>query len=97
VRSLIGVKNKNILLNSYSSKLIPWIANHYFTPIHNALNLFFPKNLKEKIQKDTLQKDIGKNNIPLTYTSNYKLKLSEEQSKAYTQIQNSQNKKILLY
>lgn len=37
-------------------ELVSFISTHYITPIHNALALFFPKNLYEKIKKHTFSK-----------------------------------------
>ena len=94
IKSIISIKNDNIFLKKYRVDLIKWIANYYFTAIHNSLNLFFPKNLKEKIWKDKLKIDNNKN---YSYTFNYNNSLSTEQIKAYNSIIETKTNKILFY
>lgn len=107
IKSIISITNTNILLNSYQIFLSFWISEYYFCQIHTALNLFFPTNIREKLKKwkfnDFLEKE---KNIPLKKTItedakikkiNTKLILSEAQQKAYTQIIDSENKKVLFY
>jgi primosomal protein N' len=74
--------------------LIKWIAKHYYTAIHNSFSLFVPKNLREKIIKDKVKIDKTEE---FNYNFNYSNKLSLSQEKAYKEIKNSKNKKILLY
>ncbi len=45
-----------VFLSSEQLELISFISEHYITPIHNVLWLFFPRNLWEKISKNTLSK-----------------------------------------
>ncbi len=94
IKSIISIKNSSIFLSNYRVELVSWIANYYFTPIHNSLNLFFPKNLKEKILKDKI-KFISWNNYE--YTFNHNISLTPEQDKSYNEILNSKNNKILFY
>lgn len=94
IKSIISIKNSNIFLNLYRTELITWIAKNYFTPIHNSLNLFFPKNLKEKILKDKL---IFPEVILDSYNYNTNVKLTINQEKSYNEIINSDNNKILFY
>ena len=96
IKSIIGIKNSDIFVNSYRNELISWIASYYITPIHNSTNLFFPKNLKEKIinwKIPSLTKIIE--DTKYTYTHN--ISLSNEQTKAHNDIINSKNNKILFY
>jgi primosomal protein N' (replication factor Y) len=94
IKSLISIKNTNIFLSNYRIELVKWIAKKYITPIHNSLNLFFPKNLKEKILKDKLKID-EKNNK--NYSFHHKVLLSDEQNNSYKKIIKSKNNKILFY
>jgi len=94
IKPIVWIKNKNIFLNNYRIVLLKWIASYFFTPIHNSFNLFFPKNLKEKIIKGKL--DIN-NNSKINYDFNYQNKFNISQKKAYDKIKNSNNNKILLY
>jgi primosomal protein N' (replication factor Y) len=97
IKSIIWIKNNNIFLYHYQQQILPWIAEYYFTAIHNSLNLFFPKNLKEKILKDKINKEFEKENKSIDYSYKHKATLSNEQNKLYKDIQQSSNNKILLY
>jgi len=55
IKSIISIKNENILIKKYQFSLIKWIAKYYFSSIHNSLNLFFPTNVKDKIKKGKLE------------------------------------------
>ncbi len=98
IKSIISIKNENIFLDKNRIKLAQFIAKYYFTHIHNSINLFFPKNLKEKINKDKI-------NFQLTsikkeehlYNFNFNKKLSNKQEKIYKNIKESTNNKFLLH
>ena len=45
VKEIISIKNENIFISNYRIELLKFISKNYFTPIHNSLSLFFPKNL----------------------------------------------------
>lgn len=90
---IIEIKDNNIFLSHYRVELSKWIAKYYFTAIHNSLNLFLPKNLKEKIIKGKLKIEEKEFN----YDFNHNIKLSVEQEKAYSNIKKSKNNKILFY
>ena len=94
IKSIIAIKDETIFLYPYQAKLIDFIANTYITPAHNALWVFFPRNLRGKIQKETLEKV-----QPKIYEYPYKNThtLSVNQAKSFESIVNSDNKKILFY
>lgn len=92
--NLINIKNDSIFLSNYRIELLKWIAKNYFTAINNSFNLFFPKNLKEKIIKDKLNTYNIEN---VNYTYNYSNTLNLDQKKALKSIKYSKNNKILLY
>lgn len=94
LKNLIAIKNESIFLSNYREELIKWIARHYFTAIHNSFNLFYPRNLKEKILKDKIS---IKSSEKIEYNFNYTNKFNSSQKKAYNEIISSKNKKILLY
>lgn len=94
IKSLINIKNDYIFISNYRVELLKWIAVNYITAVHNSLNLFLPKNLKEKIIKNKLKFENLKEYI---YDFNHNVLLSNEQEKAYKAISNSKNNKILLY
>lgn len=94
IKPIVAIKNETIFLENYRVELIKWIAKYYFSAIHNALNVFLPKNLKEKIIKDKVKTASSQQYI---YGYNYKNQLSLEQESAYNSISNSKNNKILLY
>lgn len=66
----------------------------YFSLIHNSLNLFFPKNLKEKIKKQKLNFIENKG---FNYSNNNSKTLNNDQEIVYNNIIRSKNNNILLY
>lgn len=82
-----------VFLSDEQRSIVDFIANCYITPIHNAVSLFFPRNLKEKIAKWTFEK-VKKKQYEYLKSS---LVLSEAQQEIYTKISKSQNKKHLIY
>jgi len=86
IKSLISIKNNISFLNQKQIELIFFISNHYFTPIHNALNLFFPKNLKDKIKKDKFNSYLNHTKEELKYSFNFNKKLSEKQKEIFEKI-----------
>lgn len=95
IKSLISIKYNDIFLNNYQIKVLQFIAKYYFTPISNAANLFFPKNLLEKISKDTFKNFETKNNY--LYQDNSNFTLSEKQLEVFQKIDSWEDKKYLLY
>ena len=95
IKSIISIKNQNIFLKQYQIELIKWLAQYYITSIHNVVNLFFPRNLLEKIKKNKVE-DFETKNL-YNYNFNQNIIFSEAQEKAFENIKKSENKKILLY
>ena len=112
IKNIISVNENNVFLFEYQIKLINFLSKKYFTLIHHCLNLFFPKNLKEKIKKnkifsngDNLLQNLSIN--PITSkekkTKGEKYQkcnigtLSPKQQDTYQKIINSKNKNILLH
>jgi primosomal protein N' (replication factor Y) len=95
IKSIISIKNNNIFLNEYQDKLIPWLAKYYITPIHSSANLFFPRNLLDKIKKDKIINFETKAEYNYNFEQN--ISFSKAQDITYKNIINSDNKKILLY
>jgi primosomal protein N' (replication factor Y) len=82
-----------IFLSPQQLELVDFLARYYITPIHNALRLFFPRNLFEKISKQTLWK---------IKVSEYKYKnpeiiLSEPQGDIYKKITTKNHLHHLIY
>ncbi len=94
IKSIISIYNNNIFLSKYRTELLQWISDYYITNIHNSNNLFFPKNLVEKIRKQKLKID---NTEEYNYLYNHEIWLSTNQEKAFTEIKHSKNNKILFY
>lgn len=95
IKPIISIYNSNIFLSGYRTILLAWIATFYITAIHNSHNLFFPKNLTQKIKKNKIDLNIPSNNT--SYIFNTNIKLSEKQSETYNKIKQSNNTKCLLY
>lgn len=95
IKSLVSIKHNSIFLNNYEKEIIPWIAKYYFTPIHNAASLFFPKNLLEKVNKEKIPDFITKTEYNYSFAKD--IILTEAQDNAYQEIKKVENKKILFY
>lgn len=96
IKSIIEVKNDFVFLEDYQIELIKFISEYYFTPIHNSIRLFFPRNLREKIEKEKL--DFLTTEIQdINYNYNFNKKLTSSQEKSYKQISKSKNNKILFH
>lgn len=95
IKSIISIKNNNIFLKDYQINLVKWLASFYITPIHNTVNLFFPRNLLDKIKKDKVENFNTKQEYNYNFQQNIDFSLAQENS--YNQIIKSENKKVLLY
>ncbi len=93
LKPIISIKYETLLLNKNQITIIKWISKYYFCKIHSSLNLFFPRNLKEKIEKIKL--DL-KSRKELNYIFNYKKDLTENQEKVFKQIEKTE-KNIIFY
>ena len=94
IKEIIALNNENIFISWYRLNLIKFISEYYFSLIHNSLNLFLPKNLREKLYKKKL-----KFNESREYKYEYKEKndLTNKQREIYNKILESKNNKILLF
>lgn len=95
IKSIINIKNNNIFLSNYRIKLSKWIANYYFTSINNSINLFLPKNLRDKIGKSKLPNIEKKNSFSYKYNNPNQLSINQEN--ILNKIINSDTNKFLLY
>jgi len=80
-------------LELYQIEFIQYIAKQTFCLYHNSLNLFFPRNLKEKIEKQKVKLE----SEAKTYIYKNDFVLSEAQRKTFEEIQKIENKSLLLY
>jgi len=94
IKEISCIFDERVFLNQYQLDTIPWISQYYFTPIHNATRLFFPKNLLWKIEKVKLELESKKQK---QYSFDHNLDLSESQAKVYSEITDSTVQNILLY
>lgn len=93
LKSIISIKNKNQLLFSYQVTLVNWIAKYYFSSISSSLSLFFPQNLRKKIENWKIDLNSQKK---LNYKYDYTKELTSDQKIALKQIEESKNK-LLFY
>lgn len=93
MKEILEVYPKDFSLDPEYIKIIDFISGYYFTLIHHAAWLYFPKNLREKLLKRSYAR-IKENEY--TYKQS-KVLLSEKQDEIYRQIISSQQKKFLLY
>jgi primosomal protein N' len=98
IKSIISIHNNFQFLEKKQIEIIFFMAKHYFTPIHNIVNLFFPKNLREKIMKNKINLQLNslkKEN--LKYNFNFDKQLSDKQEEIFQEINNSKENKYLLH
>ena len=95
IREIEEVLLDFIFLSAQQLWVIDFISKHYITPIHHALQLYFPKNLLEKIQKETFHK-IKTQEYP--YQNTLSFELNQKQNEVFDNIQSdTSNWKYLLY
>ncbi len=93
LKSVIAIKYETPLLYDYQISILKWISKYYFCKIHSSLNLYFPRNLKEKIEKIKLDLNTKKE---LNYIFNYQKNLTKNQEKVFNQIEKIE-KNIIFY
>ncbi len=93
IKQILWLYSWDVFLSSDHIQIIDWMAQHYFCLIHQCLPLFFPKNLREKIEKWTFH---FWNKTTLEYTFENTSVLLPEQKKVFDVICESQDKKFLL-
>jgi len=93
IREIEEIYENIIFLSLIQLKIILFVSQYYIVPIHHALALFFPRNLKEKIQKQTVHKI--KPSIFSYKIAN--IQLSLEQESIYKKIQDTTQNKHLIY
>lgn len=86
-------KKWDIFIYPYQITLLVWISSHYITPIHNSASLFFPRNLREKIEKEKLK---ARQELYNYQCKNIK-SLSSKQQQAYEKIIQSEKKEFLFW
>lgn len=94
LRSIDSLLSEEIFFSDDQKLLLEWLASYYITPIHTVLQLFFPKNLREKILKLTYDTIKYKQ---YHYNQEIENTLSPAQSQALKAIQNSTYPVTLLY
>jgi primosomal protein N' len=93
IKIIEALVSENIFLPKLQRNMIDYISEHYITPIHHALGLFFPKNLLEKIEKNTFFKIKVKQ---YTYQKS-DISLSKIQQEIFEVLCTSSQKKHLIY
>lgn len=93
VKDIHTIVEQELILENIQRALIVFISQYYITPIHHAVNLFFPRNLLERIEKQTLSRYKPKK---YDYTCIW-LELSEAQSHIFQNIRRNPHKKHLIY
>lgn len=93
VKDISCMRSDFIFLSDYQRDVIDFVSKQYITPIHHALGLYFPRNLLEKISKNTTGK-IAK--WEYAY-GDPDIVLSTKQDDIYKKIIDSNNTKHLIY
>jgi len=86
--------SEEIYFSDDQKMLLEWMAEMYIVPIHNVLQLFFPKNLREKITKLTYQKIKDKE---FSYQLDFPNILSNAQKKIFQELKDSSFPITLFY
>ncbi|MDD2907361.1 MAG: DEAD/DEAH box helicase family protein [Candidatus Gracilibacteria bacterium] len=94
IKEILSIKNDFVFISNYRLELLKFISKNYFTPIHNSLSLFIPKNLIDKVKKEKI--DLYKQNL-YKYNYDFPLELTSKQQDIYENILKSENNKILLF
>lgn len=94
IKSILEIINNNPIINNYRLNLLEYISINYFTPIHNSLNLFLPKNLKEKLINNKL--DFLKT-WDYNYNFDFDKSLTKAQESIFQDIIDSRENKFLLF
>ncbi|MDD3145377.1 MAG: DEAD/DEAH box helicase family protein [Candidatus Gracilibacteria bacterium] len=94
IKEILSIRYDFIFIGNYRLELMKFISKNYFTPIHNSLSLFLPKNLVEKIKNGKVDTSKVKD---YNYTFVFPLQLTTKQDKVYKEILESENNKILLF
>jgi primosomal protein N' (replication factor Y) len=93
IKDIISIFWDFIFMQKPQLELISFVASHYITPIHHALWLYFPRNLIEKVAKNTLEKI----KVSEYWYKKSDIKLSELQEDIYNRIISKKQKKHLIY
>ena len=93
IKKIEEITNQKSFINGYRIKLLKFISKNYFSPIHNSLNLFLPKNLVEKVKKGKLKEKTKE----YKYFSEKKNSLTTAQQSLFKEIIKEESKKILLF
>jgi len=94
IKSILEIINNNPIINNYRLNLLEFISINYFTPIHNSLNLFLPKNLKEKLINSKI--DFFKTR-DYNYNFDFDKALTKKQENIFHDIIDSVENRFLLF
>lgn len=95
VKEIISLTSEKKYLSSIQISIIDFVSQYYISPIHHALGLYFPKNLVEKISKNTVDKIKNKS---YSYSENINISMTQNQEDIFQKIYNNQDqKKHLIY
>ena len=83
IKDILSIQSDIAFLNTQQIQIIDFVSKHYISPIHHALALYFPRNLQEKIIKNTVEKIKIRE---YTYSKNIDISLTEKQEKIYNEI-----------
>ena len=95
IKSVLSLYNSDIFLNKYQILLLNWISNNYFCLAHASLGLFFPTNLKSKLQKNKFSFSLKLPDFSYNY-NNPKI-LNNSQQEVFDEIKIWNKKKYFLY
>jgi primosomal protein N' (replication factor Y) (superfamily II helicase) len=94
IKSIISLLSLNTYFSADMLLLLEWMSRYYIVLIHSVAQLFFPKNMREKILKDTYDKVLV---FPKNYILDFPLSLTDIQKRALKEIESSPFPVTLLY
>jgi len=94
IKEILEIYDEKEFLTHLQTSLLMWISQFYFCLIHQSATLFFPKNLRGKIEK---KKFSFKNHAPLQYVFSSQKILNQKQKNIFENIISSEKKKFFLY
>lgn len=94
LKEICEIYDEEAFLTSLQTQLISFISTYYFSLIHQSTTLFFPKNLRGKVEKKKFQ-FVEKQNWEYDFST--KVSLNFSQQKIFEEILSSEKKKFLLY
>lgn len=94
-KKIIWIYSEDIFLSDWQIKIYNFLTEKYFCLAHQAISVFLPTNLKNKILKEKFT--FSQSRKGYNYSFNYSKKLNQNQTETLEKIINSEKNKFLLF